>query len=423
MKRLYGCVKGNRDLSAGGLKESCSTLPENLQFDRSSDNCVISIAIDAPGLPRTDTENDARKIIGSYCRVGVVLSENAHLISGSEQPEKCTVEGLKKTFQTCTRNMRPQGILFIHYSGHGIKLDNGMCVLAPMDFDRSANKYVTLDMFIDWLSEIPCQAKHIVLTLDCCHAGGIGKELTGEAGVKQCGNLYVLSACMANETCVAISDHSIFTTFFCLFLERLSGKSGQLPLREIFSKSQLCIESLSSLLYSYSKEKGFKQKLMRPQFDVRESDSVDEDLVDGPAPEKFQHILELYDRDQEQRALDKESMAYLDIIKRHDGPLVELRRQGVLDCREIVVFVFCCVMYSLASIEVSRDRSKSKVENANLFVTALVQSAATIDKIQHNVKVDKHILQKSWGFYNQIMKDNHIVIKPDIGAKMEQFNL
>lgn len=198
-----------------------NTLPDTFHFEP-SESFAIGYGIDNQSSPHFRhksltpiTVSDAEQVLHSFVKVGAVPTENTHLFSASKNPESCTAEGMKKTFQDHATKVGVNGLFLFHFSGHGIKVRNDMWGLAPMDFDYSADTYITADVLSQWLNEIECRAKYILITLDCCYAGGIGKELTAQSDVDHDLNLYVLSACTANETSLVLASlgHSIFTYF------------------------------------------------------------------------------------------------------------------------------------------------------------------------------------------------------------------
>lgn len=412
---------------SGGFVIVSNILPETFHFDP-SESWAVGFGIDKQTSPKFShrsltsiTVDDAEQVVGSLVSAGTFPPENAHLFSASKQPESCTAQGMKKTFQDHASKVGSEGLFLFHFSGHGIKVRNDMWGLAPMDFDYSTTTYITADVLSEWLNEIKCRAKYILITLDCCYAGGIGKELTAQVDVERDVNLYVLSACTANETSLVLGSlgHSIFTFFLSHFIQKLGRTHGHLPMKEIFSECQVCCECLSSMLVMYSEESGLQMKVMQPQFSVRNIVSDGEDFVDAAVGEdfvdaavgRFQFVLELYSRKLKKDPLDDKSMAYLDSLKSmNNGPLLELGRRGLLDGK-VILSVVCSIMYSLASIEVACDSSRVKVKNINLSITAFIQTAATIDMVKHGVEFDVGTFLLSWLFYKEVMKKNNIVIQ------------
>lgn len=399
-----------------------NSLPDDFQFEP-SESQVIAYGIDQQSDPKFKkksltfiTVDDAKQVLNAFVRVKAVWSDNAHLFSASGNPQCCTADGMRKTFQHSASKVGPEGLFVFHFSGHGIKVREEMWGLAPMDFDYSSSTYITADVLCQWLNDIKCRAKYILITLDCCYAGGIGEELTAQADVERNENLFVLSACTANETSLVLASlgHSIFTYFLSCFIAKFSTGTGVLPMKKIFSECRTCCECLSSMLVSYSRESGeLQMKLMQPQMSVRNivSDGGGEDSVDSAAVpiNRFQFVQELYNSSKRIAPLHDKSMAYLDSVKDPTGPLVELERRGLLQGR-VVVSVFCSMMYSIASIELACDNTGTKVKNVNLSITAFMNAASAIDMVYQGVQCDGYTFLLSWLFYKEVMRKNMVEV-------------
>ncbi len=398
-----------------------NALPESFYF-QPAESFLVSYGIDEQSAPKFRHKSlssiavqDAKQVLNAFVAVETFPGENASLFSASQTPESCTAQGMKKTFQDCARKVGERGLFVFHFSGHGIAVGNKTWGLAPMDFDYSAVTLITADVLGKWLSEVQCRAKYILITLDCCYAGGIGKELATQVDAEHDTSLYILSACTANETSVVLASlgHSIFTYFLSNFILKFSEGTGILPTKKIFSECQVCCEYLSSLLVGYSKESGLQPKIMQPQVSVRNimSDSVDfTDSATVPIG-RFNFVQELYDHTKQINPLDTKSLAYLETLcDIPDGPLIQLEKRGLLKGR-LIVSAFCSIMYSLASIEVACDSSGRKTSNINLSITAFMQAAATIDLIQHGVQCDGFTFLLSWLFYKEVMKRNAVPVE------------
>lgn len=394
-----------------------NSLPNDFQFEPSGSR-VVAYGIDQQSHPKfkkksltSITVDDAKQVLNAFVRVGAVSREEAHLFSASGSPDCCTAEGMKKTFQYHASRVGEGSLFVFHFSGHGIKVREERWGLAPMDFDYTSATYITASVLCSWLNEVQCRAKYILITLDCCYAGGIGKELTAQADVERSENLFVLSACTANETSLVLASlgHSIFTYFLSDFIARFSKGTGVLPMKKIFSECQICCECLSSLLVSYSRESGLQLKVMQPQISVRNIVSDGEDSVDSAVPiGRFQFVQESYNRATRIAPLHDKSIAYLDSLKDTvDGPLIRLERRGLLRGR-VIVSVFCSMMYSIASIELACD--DAKVKNINLSITAFMNAASTIDMVHQGVECDGYTFFLSWLFYRDVMRKNLVEV-------------
>ena len=409
-----------------------NSLPDEFKFEP-SESQVIAFGIDKQSDPKFMkksltfiTVEDAKEVLNAFVGVGAVWSENAWLFSASKNPECCTTSGIKKTFQKHASKAGPDGLFVFHFSGHGIKARQDMWGLAPMDFDYSSDTYITALVLSQWLNEIECKAKYILITLDCCYAGGIGKELAAQAYVERSENLFVLSACTANEMSLVLDSlgHSVFAYFLSNFISKLSRRSGVLPMKKIFSECRICCECLSSLFVSYSREFGlFRTKVMQPQISVRNIISDGEDLIDTSVPiDRFRFVQELYDRSARITPLHDKSMDFL--RDSETGPLFPLQERGLLRDR-VIESVFCSMMYSVASIELACDDTGTKVRNINLSITAFMNVVSAVDMVHQGVSCDGHTFLRSLGFYKEVMKKNKVDVAgmDALEAKLKERNV
>ena len=71
--------------------------------------------------------------------------------------------------------------------------------------------------------------------LDCCYAGGIGKELTKSVELQIDANICVMSACTGYEKSLVIGPlkNSVFVYFLCDSILNCQFRAGLLPIKEI----------------------------------------------------------------------------------------------------------------------------------------------------------------------------------------------
>lgn len=401
----------NRD---GSFVVVSNALPEVLLFNP-SESCVISYGIDKQTSPSYQhktlssvTVDDAKQVRDALIEVGAVCEENAYLYAASRQTDCCTAKGMKETFQKHASQVGARGLFVFHFSGHGISIRHQEWGLVPADFDYSRDTYITADVLGKWLNEIKCNAKYILIILDCCYAGGIGKELTNLSIVDRSVNLYVVSACMAHQTSLVLSPlgNSIFTYFFSKAITQFHKTAGTLPVQKIFSECQTCCECLTAMLVMYNEQSGLQIKSMRPQISVRNIVSG-QDFPDA-AIGRFQYAAELYNHALPVDPLNEKSLAYLDsLLDGPDGPLLQFEKRNLLQGR-VMETVLCSLMYSIASIEVACDTDLSKMKNPNLSITTFVQLASTIDMIHQNMEVPENIFFLSWLFYKEVLTNHHV---------------
>ena len=394
---------------------------KSLQFN-SSQSHLISYGIDKQTNPKfkhktlsSITGVDAKLVCASMVDVGVIPSQNTTVYVASESIEECKFAGIKQTFQECAAKVGPEGLLVFHFSGHGIKVGANEWGLAPVDFDYSRSTYLTAGVLVDWINEVECKAKHILFTLDCCYAGGIGRELTKSVQVQVDVNICVISACTGYETSFVISSlkNSIFAYFLSNAILSCASKDGYLPVKDIFSLCQVCCGSFSSLLIRYRADTGLKPGTMQPQMGVLNLQSAVKELlgqggdqVDAAAPGRFAFAVALYNRKWPILQLHEKSFAYLDTVASiEDGPLLQLEQKGVL-IKRVLDAALCSMMYSLASIELACN--PASVSNPNHSITAFMYCVAAIDMVHPGVEFEKTVFIMSWLFYFEVLKENNV---------------
>lgn len=395
-----------------------NALPEVLQFNP-SESCVISYGIDKQTSPSFQhktlssiTVHDAKQVRDALITVGAVCERNAYLYAASKETDCCTAKGMRETFQQHASQVGAEGIFIFHYSGHGISIQSHEWGLAPADFDYSRDTYITAEVMGHWLNEIKCKAKYILITLDCCYAGGIGRELTKLSLVDRSVDLYVVSACMAHETSVVLSPlgNSIFTYFLSKAIALSHEIAGTLPMQKIFSECQTCCESMSAMLIMYNKQSGLLQiKSMQPQMSVR--NMIGQDYPDASAIGRFQYAVDLYNHALPIDPLNEKSLAYLDSLQDvPNGPLIQFEKRNYLQGR-VMETVLCSLMYSIASIEVACDTNLNKMKNPNLSVTTFIRVASTIDMIHHDLEIPENVFFLSWLFYKEVLTNHSVKVK------------
>ena len=399
--------------------------PNSFSFDPSQ-SYMVSYGIDKQTNPKFSaktlssiTVDDANQVVDALVDSGMLPRSNTCLYAASKDLEQCKIEGMKRTFQECARKVGPSGLFVFHFSGHGIKVQSNEWGLAPVDFDYTQSTYLTSDVLGRWLSEVECKAKHILFSLDCCYAGGIGSELTHSTDLSGItGSFYVLSACTAYETSLVVGSlgHSIYTYFLSIAISKLCQVPGELPLKRVFSECHVCSEALSSLFIKYNSSGGLEVSHMQPQMNVVNLKSVvteimgkGEDTTDAQM-NRFQYATELYDRSKPVLPLEEKTLAYIDTVKvlSEGGPLNELNKRHLLTGR-VLETAICSMMYSIAAIELAYDDSRhSKVTNVNLSITAFMHVVSGLDMVIHDLVVPEAVFFMSWLFYKEVLATNGV---------------
>ena len=388
-----------------------------------SESHLVSYGIDSQTSPKFKSKSlssiagfDAKLVCDSFIDIGAFPAQNTVVYVASKQAEECSFDGIKKTFQDCAARVGSDGLLVFHFSGHGIKVGQNEWGLAPVDFDYSRSTYLTASVLISWINEIKCQAKYILFTLDCCYAGGIGKELTKSVEVQVDANICVMSACAGYETSIVIGPlkNSIFAYFLSDAILCCQLEAGLLPIKKVFSRCQVCCESLSSVLVRY-KAGILSPSTMQPQLKtlrlqtaVKELSGEGVDQVDAGIG-RFDFAIQMYDYQKWNiPQLSEKSYAYLETVSSiEEGPLLQLEENGVFSQR-VLNTVVCSMMYSVAATELVSN--PGNVQNPNLSITAFMNCVAAIDMIHSGVEFNKLVFYHSWLFYREVLVENNVNI-------------
>ena len=179
--------------------------------------------------PGKDAEDFARvlkdKEIGAFDDVKVVVNE----------PSASVIEAIDAFFD----QKKPDDMLVLYFSGHGIKDEAGSLYLAFMNTIRSRLRSTAIKS--DYIREAMDQSrsKRQVLILDCCNSGafpqGTKAELGGSMGVTKAFQGYgrfVLTASDATQFAwegdkvIGETDNSLFTHFLVKGLEGEADSDG-----------------------------------------------------------------------------------------------------------------------------------------------------------------------------------------------------
>ena len=350
--------------------------------------------------------NDARKVLSALQANGAVPPENAKLIEAKPDPDSCTCAGMKKAFQEQAKMVGEGGVFFFHFSGHGIRVKDDQFGLAPVDFDYTVNTYITSSVLNQWLNEASCKAKCVVFTIDCCYAGGLADALTCDSNTVTPFPLYVMAACTANESSIAVG--TLKNTTYCYFLAHAIQKAefspGHFPIKHIHEKCEKLTTALSSLLLSYDEAHGVVSKIMHPELSQskyyvtlrdlcgRGRVQADDGAQDDTDGQEYSYVFELYDSIKENQLpaaeLHEKCHDWLEsTYKDSNGGLSRLQEEGLLGHEQCVMdTVLCCMLRSVASIQLDRD--STTVASPNLYLTAYMRVVTVISYACSGAKFD-----------------------------------
>ena len=66
------------------------------------------------------------------------------------------------------------------------------------------------------------------------------------------------------------------------------------------------------------------------------------------------------------------------------------------------------MMYSIATIELSCDKTHERIRNPNLSIVAFLQVAAALDIIREDLEVSQKTFFMAWMFYREVLRLNGV---------------
>ena len=132
--------------------------------------------------------------------------------------EQATKEGLRQKIDLVLQDPRrePDDLVLIYFAGHGIRDNLGDLCLVPHDFsyhsDGSFNFSSMLHAKEIEVSVNNCRSKNIILIIDSCHSGALGRIL-GDIGTRIGTNIFIIGAAQSSEVAAESQQlqHGVFT--------------------------------------------------------------------------------------------------------------------------------------------------------------------------------------------------------------------
>ncbi len=420
LRRLYSVDLESSFILIGNQKV------DSLQYDPSQ-TFMVAYGIDKQIDPRFSKKTlssvtvlDAHQVCMALIDQNVLPKDNVRLFAASKDLDMCTIEGIKDSFQAAAKMTGKNGILFFHFSGHGIKVGNEWG-LAPADFDYSRSTFLSGDMLNSWLNEVDCQSLYAVISLDCCYAGGFANELIA-CDLNLRSGTYVLSACTAFETSLVIGPlgHSVYAYFLAYAIRVMSFASGTIPIHKIFEECSILCRSLTSFLVCYSSDFGLSIKAMQPVLKYFDVNSLPSNrLLDSISPglpkedvtasllsvDRYTFVTQYFTRMNFQIGeLCSLCLDWLGSMTEDGKCLKEIASRGLLQ-DEILNAVICLMMWSFASIQFVDDREN--VHKASNFLLAFLYTATALDSLYH-VRLTHDHMEQSLEFYLGVVEENKV---------------
>ena len=306
-------------------------------------------------------------------RVNVYTAQDAEFL--------CKKGALSTLFVNYAKKVEEGGIFMFHFSGHGIliKGDKSEWVLAPADFSGDSHTGISGEDLLQLIEISKCRARHVLIILDCCYAGGIVRNVASWDNVlKVKPGVYVMCACAAKEISLALTalGNSIFTFFLLHYFEKSHSK-GRLDVTTVMADvSEMC-RSFSTLMLRYTEDGGLKPATMHPRLDiltVMEIGTVSADEMDGS---RFSLLFSLYDRKllkNSKPSLHKVALLWLKCSPVQDAiDMLYTRMPLSLPLQDGIV---CAMMYSMACLHLQYDRTH--IVERNFIITVIVSVLSAV---------------------------------------------
>lgn len=301
-----------------------------------------------------------------------LLRERVNVYTAQDVSYLCKKGALSTLFVNYARKVEEGGIFIFHFSGHGIliKGHSNKWVLAPADFTGDGNTGITADDLMRLIQIADCRARHVLIILDCCYAGGIGKKVESlDNTMKVKPAVYVMCACAARETSIALNalGNSIFTFFLLHYFEKYHNR-GRLEVKSVMTEVTEMCRSFSSLMKRYSEETGLKSTMMQPQFNVQAVVEIDTVNVDEPDVNRFGLLFSLYDKTSPKPSLHRKAQQWL--MSSSVQNALEMLNSKMPLSLPLQDGMICALMYSMACIHLEYDRGH--IVERNFFLTAVI---------------------------------------------------
>ena len=325
--------------------------------------------------------------------------ERVNVYTAQDVSFLCKKGALSTLFVNYARKVEEGGIFIFHFSGHGIliKGDSNEWVLAPADFTGDGNTGITADDLMKLIRIADCRARHVLIILDCCYAGGIGRRVESLENIMRVKPaVYVMCACAARETSIALNalGNSIFTFFLLHYFEKYHSK-GRLEVKSVMTEVTEMCRSFSSLMLRYTEENGLKSAMMQPQFNVQAVVEKEVVSIDEPDLNRFSFLFSLYDQTLPKPSLHKVAQQWL--VSSSVQHAVEMLNSKMPLSLPLQDGSICALMYSMACIHLEYDRQH--IVERNFFLTAVISVLSAIGYKIPDVSISLSQLKMALKYY------------------------
>lgn len=404
-------------------------LEKELSFDPDK-SVILSFGIDKQINPNYEQKSLGLTVKMDALEVTKAFIDHLHIRSfevycSSDDPVSCTRAGIEDAIERTAREVTDEGMFVLYFGGHGVNDGDKKWALAPADFDLSPNTYITSDIINKAIKNSNCQAKHVLVILDCCYSGMMGSDMTNNADCLL-SNLYVLAAGSAHESSFAITSlhHSIFSYFLKVALDVIPWKSGIFPLAEVYDFCKDCTAALSSLILTID-NCTVKTKHVVPSLSHfnPDTEATDGDAASSIRQGRLEFLFSLFDRSspKPRPKLHPATHSWLhSLIRGQYQPIYSIRRRRLFDddCNKddddrLLKTIVSLIMHSVAVLEVFYNRDTAG--EPDIFLIGFIQTMAAVDFVLSNCVLGVEYIILSWALYHRVLVQNNI----DDGALKE----
>lgn len=424
---LMGNANGNAkaDNLEDGFILVSNNSEEQLSFDPKK-SVILSFGIDKQIHPNYNHKSLGLTVKLDAFEVTRALIEHTHINSfetfcSSDDPASCTHSGIEEMIKLTASKVEEGGIFILFFGGHGVNDGNEILALAPADFDRSPDTYITANTVNKCIEKSHCKAKSVLVILDCCYSGAMGSYMTSSAN-NLLPSLYVLAAGSAYESSFAVTclHHSIFSYFFKVALDIVPWKPGMIPLIDIYEFCKDCTSALSSLILTIDnctvKTKHVVPSLSHFNLAIDDStEDVDGEVVRAAKPGRLKFVVDLFndDRCSPRPRLHPATHNWLkSLICGHYQPIYLIEKRHVFDSEKggdsenLLKTIVALIMQSIAVLEMFHN--STTVGEPDIFLIGFIHTLSLIDFVLPNCVIGAEYLVLSWTLYHRVLLKNNI---------------
>ena len=338
--------------------------------------------------------------------------DRVNIYTCSDTSFLCKKDALSTLFVNYARKVEDGGIFIFCFSGHGVNR-NGEWALVPADFTGDSKTGITADELLNLIQIAECEASHVLIILDCCYAGGIGKKVESPENVMRVKpGVYVMCACAAKETSIAHTalDNSVFTFFLLHYFKKHHSK-GVLEVKSVMTDvTELC-RCFSSLMLRYTEEAGVKSLVMQPQFHTQAVGIINVTQPDGndeTDSSRFGLLFSLYDKTLPMPPLHQKTEQWLRSTPVQDA--LEMLNEKMPLSIPLQAGIICSMMHSIACLQLDNDRSH--IVERNFIVAAMISVVSAIGYKVPDISISLSQLKLALKYYYNAIYTQKISAEP-----------